>query len=49
MIREDVAGHGDADALAGFRELARANADRLRQGERLRGLAVAIDPARYAE
>ncbi len=46
---EDVAGRGDVDALGGFREVARANADRLRRGERLHGLAVAIDPARYAE
>jgi cardiolipin synthase A/B len=37
------------DAMARFREAARANAERLRRGEPLEGLPVALDAAHYGE
>jgi phosphatidylserine/phosphatidylglycerophosphate/cardiolipin synthase-like enzyme len=44
----DTAGLGVRAALAAFRETAHANRDRVARGEPLDGLAVALDPARYA-
>lgn len=38
----------DRDAMARYREVARRNAERRRAGERLDGLAIALDPATYA-
>jgi phosphatidylserine/phosphatidylglycerophosphate/cardiolipin synthase-like enzyme len=52
LLREHL-GDGASDeepgrALARFRAVAQRNRERLRRGEPLRGLAVALDPARYA-
>jgi phosphatidylserine/phosphatidylglycerophosphate/cardiolipin synthase-like enzyme len=46
--RDDVAELDDRAALRRFREIAEANRERLRRGEALDGLAVALDPKRYA-
>jgi len=43
----DTARLDDRAALALFRDVARANRERRRHGERLQGLALALDPARY--
>jgi phosphatidylserine/phosphatidylglycerophosphate/cardiolipin synthase-like enzyme len=48
-LGEASAGIEMAAALARFRDVARANAERLARGDALRGMAVAIDPARYGE
>jgi phosphatidylserine/phosphatidylglycerophosphate/cardiolipin synthase-like enzyme len=51
-LRADLFGEhlADPDAtVARFGDVARANLARLARGEELRGLAVAIDPARYGE
>ncbi len=52
LLREhlgaDTADMDDVEALRLYARLARANADRYRAGERLEGLAVALDPATYA-
>jgi phosphatidylserine/phosphatidylglycerophosphate/cardiolipin synthase-like enzyme len=48
-LAEDTATKDARAALARFRQVAHANAARLGRGEPLQGLAVAIDPARYAE
>jgi phosphatidylserine/phosphatidylglycerophosphate/cardiolipin synthase-like enzyme len=44
----DTAGLGDRDALAHFRDIARANADARRASKAMQGLAFALDPATYA-
>ncbi|TMA45680.1 MAG: phosphatidylserine/phosphatidylglycerophosphate/cardiolipin synthase family protein [Deltaproteobacteria bacterium] len=52
LLREhlgaDTASLDDRAALALFRDVACANRDRRVRGERLQGLAFALDPARYA-
>src|SRR5690606_30033133 len=47
-LARDTSELDDRAALRGFREQARANRERWSRGERLDGLAVALDPARYA-
>jgi len=51
LLREhlgvDTAAFDDGAALALFRDVAGANRDRRARGERLQGLAFALDPARY--
>jgi cardiolipin synthase A/B len=47
-LARDTSGLDDRAALRLFREQARANAERWSRGEPLDGLAVALDPARYA-
>lgn len=52
LLREhlslDTADMSDRQAFARYREVARRNAARRRAGERLDGLAIAVDPATYA-
>jgi cardiolipin synthase A/B len=51
LLREhlgvDTHGESDADALARFRDVARANRERRARGTPLTGLAFALDPATY--
>jgi len=46
-LGSDTAGLDDSAALALFREVARKNQGRRERGERLEGLAFAIDPEKY--
>ncbi len=48
-LARDTSGLDDRAALRLFRAQARANTERWSRGEPLDGLAVALDPARYAE
>ncbi len=48
-LARDTSGLDDRAALRLFREQARSNTERWSRGEPLDGLAVALDPARYAE
>ena len=48
-LARDTSGLDDRAAQRLFREQARANVERWSRGEPLDGLAVALDPARYAE
>ncbi|HUK32293.1 MAG TPA: phosphatidylserine/phosphatidylglycerophosphate/cardiolipin synthase family protein [Vicinamibacterales bacterium] len=52
LLREhlsiDTTNMGDRAAFARYREVARRNAARRHSGERLEGLAIAVDPATYA-
>ena len=47
-LERDTSEMADVDALRLYAEIARANAQRLEQGEPLEGLALALDPATYA-
>jgi cardiolipin synthase len=47
-LGENTSHLGDRDAMARYREVARANHPRWLAGERLSGLAIALDPAAYA-
>jgi hypothetical protein len=52
LLREhlgrDTAGLDDRAVLALYREIARANRARRNAGQPLEGLALALDPAKYA-
>ena len=52
LLREhlelDTSGMTDREAMTRYREIARRNAVRRKAGERLEGLAIALDPATYA-